>query len=537
MVLEPKSNTNTPVINPSPSIRMISFEQSSNNDTLMASPPPRNMPVGPKSNNDKPTTNPPPPTRSKVLISKSNNDTPLINPPPPTQNKAFKPNSNKATTPHVNPSPMSSLSPPMPTTSQFYFNTQISPLNLNFAEQKNFGWTNNYPSFHHNYLGMNPMPQCGSSSNRPEYVTMPLLHLGSYQSLPETDQTHNHSIFQFGSGKKQTENTSSSLLQSGSGSNLDLSKTNSILQPGSSSIPVDKNVSLELSLGLGKSHSSSSNRPFDSNRAQKIDFIDFQFKSLALNPVRPVTNADKILNQLVGGLALNPVKPVIESEKTANQLDQIRKGKSIFTFQSPAKAKGSGENNDAGKRDGGEIYGGDSAERDDGEVDLGGVPVVGEVDVGGGGERDDDEVDGGQGGEPDGGKINGGGEREDGEVDGDDDKDEEQEKEVEVETERSDEESNNESKKLWNLRPRKPTKKEEKKSGGGGSSRKPTTRSQRKAEMPQRMELKLTLTNEEIEHDFLLMTGQKPPKKPIKRSTKVQKSVEVIIFSPLMMNS
>jgi len=409
----------------------------------------------------------------------------------------------------------------MPTTSPFYFNTQISPLNLNFAEQKKIEWTSNYPSFHPNYPGMNPIPQWGSSSNRPEYVTMPLLHLGSYQSLPETDQTHKHSFFQFGSGKKQTENTISSLLQSGSGSNCDLSKTNSILQSSSSSIPEDKNVSLELSLGLGKSHGSSSNRPFGSNRAQKNDFIDFQFGSLALNPVRPVTNADKTPNQLVGGLALNPVEPVIESEKTANQLDQIRKGKSIFTVQSPVKAKGSGENNDAGERDGG-------------EVDCGGVPVVVEVDVGGGGERDDDEVDGGQGGERDGGKINGGGEREDGEVYGDDDKEEEQEKEVEVETERSDEESNNERKK-WNLRPRKPAKKEEKKSGGGGSgggsSRKPTTRSQRRAEMPQRMELKLTLTNEEIEHDFLLMTGQKPPKKPIKRSTKVQKSVEVIIFS------
>jgi hypothetical protein len=199
---------------------------------------------------------------------------------------------------------------------------------------------------------------------------------------------------------------------------------------------------------------------------------------------------------------LNPVEP---AEKTPNQLDQIRKGKSIFTFQSPVKAKGSGENSDAG------------------EVDRGGVPVVGEVDVGGGGERDEDEVDVGQGGE-----------RDDGMVDGDGGE-EEKEKEVEVETERSDEESNNEPKKVWNLRPRKPAKKEEKQSGGGGSgegsSRKPATRSQRRAEMPQRMELKLSLTNEEIEHDFLLMTGQKPPKKPNKRPTKVQKSIEVIIFS------
>jgi len=64
--------------------------------------------------------------------------------------------------------------------------------------------------------------------------------------------------------------------------------------------------------------------------------------------------------------------------------------------------------------------------------------------------------------------------------------------------------------KLWNLRPRKPAKKKEKQSSGGGSgegsSRKPTTRSRSRAERPvaaQRMEVKLSLTNEEIEHDFI----------------------------------
>jgi hypothetical protein len=103
------------------------------------------------------------------------------------------------------------------------------------------------------------------------------------------------------------------------------------LQSGSSPIPKDKNVSLDLSLGLGKSYGSSSNWvkkniTFGSNQVQKNDFIDFQFGSLALNPVEPVSEAEKTPNQLVGDLALNPVEPVTDAGKTPNQLDQIQKG-------------------------------------------------------------------------------------------------------------------------------------------------------------------------------------------------------------------
>lgn len=83
--------------------------------------------------------------------------------------------------------------------------------------------------------------------------------------------------------------------------------------------------------------------------------------------------------------------------------------KSIFTVQSPKKAKGSGENNDTEERDDDEIYGGDGGKRDGGEVDGGEERDVGEVD----GEGDGDEFDGGHGGEGDGGKVNGGGKRDD----------------------------------------------------------------------------------------------------------------------------
>jgi len=103
------------------------------------------------------------------------------------------------------------------------------------------------------------------------------------------------------------------------------------LQSGSSPIPKDKNIRLELSLGLGKSYGSSSNWvkkniTFGSNQVQKNDFIDFQFGSLALNLVEPATEAEKTPNQLVGSLALNPVEPVNDAGKPPNQLDQIRKG-------------------------------------------------------------------------------------------------------------------------------------------------------------------------------------------------------------------
>jgi len=64
------------------------------------------------------------------------------------------------------------------------------------------------------------------------------------------------------------------------------------------------------------------------------------------------------------------------------------------------------------------------------------------------------------------------------------------------------------------MRSSKPAKKEEKQSGGGGSgegsSWKQVTRSWRRAERPvaaQRMEVKLSLTNDDIEQDFMFLNG------------------------------
>jgi hypothetical protein len=149
--------------------------------------------------------------------------------------------------------------------------------------------------------------------------------------------------------------------------------------------------------------------------------------------------------------------------KNQNQLDQIHKGKSKVYVGSPVKAKGYGENNDDGESD--------------------------------------------------------------------------REAEDEVGTKCSDEESNTQFVKTWNLRPRKPRVNPEKQgnngSGKGGRSRKnvtPTSSSkhrsatntgpQPKVERPvmKKRELVISLTKEEIELDFNLMTGEKPSKKLNKRS-------------------
>ncbi|MCI04026.1 hypothetical protein A2U01_0025068, partial [Trifolium medium] len=230
----------------------------------------------------------------------------------------------------------------------------------------------------------------------------------------------------------------------------------------------------------------------------------FEFHALALDPAKPVSEAKKNKINLVlshssspnrvenrginsdsiqvekifelCNLALDPVEPISEKEvvdKNQNQLDLIQKGKSKVFVGSPVKAKGSGENNNVGE-----------------------------------GDREDED---------------------------------------EVGTECSDEESNTQLVKTWNLRPRKPRVNPEKQgnngSVGGGRSRKSATptraskprsatksRPQPKVERPmmEKRELVISLTKEEIEHDFILMTREKPPKKPNKRSKAVQKNLDVI---------
>ncbi|WJX89408.1 hypothetical protein P8452_71409 [Trifolium repens] len=157
--------------------------------------------------------------------------------------------------------------------------------------------------------------------------------------------------------------------------------------------------------------------------------------------------------------------------KNQNQLDLIQKGKSKVSVGSPVKAKGSGANNDDGESD--------------------------------------------------------------------------REAEDEVGVKCSDEESNTPFVKTWNLRPRKPRVNPEKQrnngSGKGGRSRKnvtPTSSSkhrsatnigpQPKVERPvmEKRELVISLTKEEIEFDFNLMTGEKPPKKLNKRSRVVHKNLD-----------
>jgi hypothetical protein len=47
--------------------------------------------------------------------------------------------------------------------------------------------------------------------------------------------------------------------------------------------------------------------------------------------------------------------------------------------------------------------------------------------------------------------------------------------------------------------------------------------------MMEKRELVISLTKEEIEHDFILMTGEKPPKKSNRRTKAVQQNLYVII--------
>lgn len=122
------------------------------------------------------------------------------------------------------------------------------------------------------------------------------------------------------------------------------------------------------------------------------------------------------------------------------------------------------------------------------------------------------------------------------------------EKEEEMKVERSDEVEEPIVKilKTWNLRPRKLTIKPEAKvnigSSSGGHSRmgvastrvsKPRLAKSRARPSLERPVVKkecgfvFALTKEEIEHDFMHMTGEKPPKKPLKRPKIVQKNLDV----------
>jgi hypothetical protein len=175
--------------------------------------------------------------------------------------------------------------------------------------------------------------------------------------------------------------------------------------------------------------------------------------------------------------ALDPIEPISEKkvlDKNPNELDLSQKGKSKVPVGSPVKAKGSGENNDVGE-----------------------------------GDREKEDIMG---------------------------------------TKCSDEESNTQLVKTWNLRPRKPRVNPEKQgnngSGEGGRQRKSVTptriskpRSAAKNQpqpkvvrpMMEKRELVISLTKEEIEHDFILMTGEKPPKKFNRKPKAVQKNRDVII--------
>lgn len=122
------------------------------------------------------------------------------------------------------------------------------------------------------------------------------------------------------------------------------------------------------------------------------------------------------------------------------------------------------------------------------------------------------------------------------------------EKEEEMKVERSDEVEEPIVKilKTWNLRPRKLITKPETKvnfgSSSGGRSRmgvastrvsKPRFAKLRARPSLERPVVKkecgfvFALTKEEIEHDFMHMTGEKPPKKPLKRPKIVQKNLDV----------
>ena len=120
----------------------------------------------------------------------------------------------------------------------------------------------------------------------------------------------------------------------------------------------------------------------------------------------------------------------------------------------------------------------------------------------------------------------------------------------------------NQSVKTWNLRPRRPVETKKAPANGGGSGQGSRTRNgsgsgrgagqekgkekekekekeKGKGKRMEKVEVKravfsLTLTKEEIEEDFLKMTGAKPPKKPQKRPRAVQKQLDVKFIHSLL---
>ncbi|KAI5423359.1 uncharacterized protein LOC127135698 [Lathyrus oleraceus] len=140
---------------------------------------------------------------------------------------------------------------------------------------------------------------------------------------------------------------------------------------------------------------------------------------------------------------------------------------------------------------------------------------------------------------------------------GEDERDGSGEKKEEIKVERSDEVEEPMVKilKTWNLRPRKLATKPEDKvnigSSSGGRSRmgvastresKPRFAKSRARPSLERPVVKkergfvFALTKEEIEHDFMHMTGEKPPKKPLKRPKIVQKNLDVLFPSMKLTN-
>lgn len=81
----------------------------------------------------------------------------------------------------------------------------------------------------------------------------------------------------------------------------------------------------------------------------------------------------------------------------------------------------------------------------------------------------------------------------------------------------------------WNLRNRRAISKGLNEGGNVGSSPMQTNHGEAggSMEQQQRSKFSLTLTKEEIETDFLLMTGAKPPRRPKKRSRALQKQIDV----------
>ncbi|XP_058745218.1 uncharacterized protein LOC131617964 [Vicia villosa] len=355
-------------------------------------------------------------------------------------------------------------SPPISTSTPLYINPQIAPVNPSYTTPNNVGWPTNHPNHVLNHVGMNSIPHRSSSFNQTNFVTKSDLSLDPNPNLSETHLNRNP-FFRVDSDTNQNENKIQSILQLGLEKTHESNRVNSIVHPLSSSAHWFHN---RISSGSNRVEKN------ETNRSESSDL------TLNKNMLEPVTKKILVLDQPLSKKELKePDEPV---EKKQNQLDLIRKGKSTVSVRSPLK--GSGEINNVASEGEGEKR-----------------------------------------------------------------RSVEKEEQEEVEVERSDEEEEPiaEILKSWNLRPRKPTTKLDSKvnfgSFGGGRSRmgvasvrvsKPRcakSRARPSLERPvvkEKRRFKSTLTKEETEHDFMLMTGEKPPKKPLRRPKNVQKSLDVL---------